>query len=138
MRGARNSSRSTEAIAWSTRSSVTPCGRSCSATILCAGVPNSNAPKVRGYNQHEPFGVVGPLRDPAEMASPGQAEIPPGQTYGPRPLARAVRASIRAGVRAFPRLLPDSLAVRAGLLPDWLGGSACSRDVHAGFLPPGT
>src|SRR5438552_10392627 len=38
MRGARNSSRGTEAIASSTRSSVTPCGRSCSATIRCAGV----------------------------------------------------------------------------------------------------
>src|SRR5260370_4562675 len=37
--GARNSSRGTEAIACSTRSSVTPCGRSCSATIRCAGVP---------------------------------------------------------------------------------------------------
>src|SRR6266540_3642192 len=39
MRGDRNSSRGTDAIAWSTRSSVTPCGRSCSATIRCAGVP---------------------------------------------------------------------------------------------------
>src|SRR5215471_18461082 len=38
MRGDRNSSRGTEAIASSTRSSLTPCGRSCSATMRCAGV----------------------------------------------------------------------------------------------------
>src|SRR5213592_3098053 len=44
MRGARNSSRGTDAIAWSTRSSVTPCGRSCSATIRCAGVLTQNRP----------------------------------------------------------------------------------------------
>src|SRR5438309_10414097 len=44
MRGARNSSRGTDAIASSTRSSVTPCGRSCSATIRCAGVLTQNRP----------------------------------------------------------------------------------------------
>src|SRR5256885_5577347 len=42
MRGARNSSRGTDAIASSTRSSVTPCGRSCSVTIRCAGVLTQN------------------------------------------------------------------------------------------------
>src|SRR3989454_664076 len=41
MRGARNSSRGTDAIASSTRSSVTPCGRSCSATIRCQYEPVS-------------------------------------------------------------------------------------------------
>src|SRR5437879_6273948 len=44
MRGARNSSRGTDAIASSTRSSVTPCGRNCSATIRCAGVLTQNRP----------------------------------------------------------------------------------------------
>src|SRR5438067_8075563 len=42
MRGERNSSRGTDAIASSTRSSVTPCGRSCSVTIRCAGVLTQN------------------------------------------------------------------------------------------------
>src|SRR5438094_4181260 len=44
MRGARNSSRGTDAIASSTRSSVTPCGRNCSATTRCAGVLTQNRP----------------------------------------------------------------------------------------------
>src|SRR5689334_21572658 len=116
MRGARNSSRGTEAMAWSTRSSVTPCGRSCSATMRCAGVANFFDPQQRAYNLPRLFGVVVLLHvRPAEMAPPGQAAIAPGQTYGPRPRARRVRASLGAAVRAIPRLLPHPLAVRAGV-----------------------
>src|SRR5262245_28746268 len=48
MRGARNSSRGTEAIASSTRSSVTPCGRSCSATMRCAGVLTESPSNAEG------------------------------------------------------------------------------------------
>src|SRR5882672_9796835 len=120
MRGDRNSSRGTSAIAWSTRASVTPCGRSCSATILCAGVL-IEASRPREYNQDRFIGVVGPVHDPAKMAPPGQATLAPGQTYGPSSLARGVRAPLGAGVRALPRLLPDPVAVRAGVVPDRVG-----------------
>src|SRR2546423_7755595 len=68
---------------------------------------------IGGYNQPEPFGVVRPLTNPAEVAPPGQAEVAPGQTYRPRSLTRRVRPSIRAGVRALPRLLPDPVGIRA-------------------------
>src|SRR2546425_8330872 len=134
MRGARNSSRGTDTIASSTRSSVTPCGRSCSATILCAGVLICASPS-REYNQDRLIGVVRPILDPAKMAPPDQATLAPGQTYGPRSLARGVCAPVRAGVRALPRLLPDPMAVRAGVVPDRLGGHAGRRDVHARLLP---
>src|SRR5437868_1164107 len=122
-------------MARSTRSSVTPCGRSCSATILCAGVPIEIEPHVREYNHHRFIGVVGPVFDPAKMAPPGQATITPGQTYGPRSLARGVRAPVGARVRALPRLLQDPMAVRACVVPDRLGGPADRGDVHARLLP---
>src|SRR2546422_1778748 len=134
MRGARNSSRGTEAIASSTRSSVTPCGRSCSATLLCAGVLTGTF-LPREYNQQRLIGVVRPVPDPAEMAPPGQATFTPGQTNGPRSLSRRVRASIRAGIRPLPRLLPDPMAVRAGVVPDRVGGSPRGGDVHTRLLP---
>src|SRR5437763_5254431 len=134
IRGARNSSRGTETIAPSTRSSVTPCGRRCSATILCAGVLIGGA-QCREYNQGRLIGVVRPVLDPAKMAPPGQATLTPGQTYGPRSLARGVRAPVRAGVRALPRLLPDPVGVRACVVPDRLGGHACRGDVHTRLLP---
>src|SRR5438874_2206328 len=134
MRGARNSSRGTEAIASSTRSSVTPCGRSCSATILCAGVLTGTF-LPRAYNQQRLIGVVRPFLDSSEMAPPGQATITPGQTNGPCSLARRVRAPLRAGIRPLPRLLPDPLAVRAGVVPDRVGGNPRGGDVHARLLP---
>src|SRR5438128_9219782 len=134
MRGARNSSRGTEAIASSTRSSVTPCGRSCSATILCAGVLTGTF-LPRAYNQQRLIGVVRPFLDSSEMAPPGQATITPGQTNGPCSLARRIRAPLRAGIRPLPRLLPDPLAVRAGVVPDRVGGNPRGRDVHARLLP---
>src|SRR5438309_8092167 len=133
IRGARNSSRGTETIASSTRSSVTPCGRSCSATILCAGVLIGGS-QCREYNQGRLIGVVRPVLDPAKMAPPGQATLTPGQTYGPCSLARGVRAPVRAGVRAFPRLLPYPVDVRAGVFSDRVVGDGRRGDVLA--LPP--
>src|SRR5438876_9775146 len=135
--GARNSARGPSAMACSTRSSVTPCGRSCSATILCAGVPIAIEPHLREYNLPRLIGVVRPILDPAKMAPPDQATLSPGQTYGPRSLARGVCAPVRAGVRALPRLLQDPMAVRAGVVPHRLGGHAGRRDVHARLLPAG-
>src|SRR5438128_7416024 len=134
--GARNSSRGTSAIASSTRSSVTPCGRSCSATILCAGVLTGTF-LPREYNLLRLIGVVGPNFDPAKMAPPGQATLAPGQTHGPRSLARGVRAPFGAGVCPLPRLLPHPLAVRAGVVSDRGGGDARGGDVHARLLPAG-
>src|SRR2546422_2601459 len=64
MRGARNSSRGTDAIASSTRSSVTPCGRSCSATIRCAGVLTQNRPISEVTTSRNPWAspVPAPIR----------------------------------------------------------------------------
>src|SRR4029077_7918436 len=129
-----NSSRGISDITRSTRSSVTPCGASCSATILCAGVPIKRT-STRRVQSASLLGVVRPALRPAKMAPPRQAALAPGQTLRPRTRTRRVRAPVGAGVRALSRLLPDPLGLRADVLSDRLGRVARVRDVHAGLLP---
>src|SRR5450759_5874661 len=125
-----NSSRGISDITCSTRSSVTPLGNSCSATIFCAGVLIGNL-QLGEYNPHRLIGVDRPAIRPAKLAPPRQAALAPGQTHRPGTRTRRVRAPIGASVRAFPRLLPDSLGVRADVIPNRVGRNASVRDVHA-------
>src|SRR6266550_6945821 len=95
---------------------------------------STSRPQTREYNQRRLIGVVGPVPRPATVAPPRQAAITPGQTDGPRAFSRGVRASLGAGVRPLPRLLPDPLALRAGLLSGRLGRRTRDGDVHARLL----
>src|SRR5229473_1984350 len=131
-----NSSRGISDITRSTRSSVTPCGASCSATIFCAGVVIED-PRCGEYNPRRLIGVVRPALRPTKMAPPRPAALAPGQTYRPRSLTRGICAPLRAGIRALPRLLPDPLGVRAHVVPDRMGRHARVGDVHARLLPSG-
>src|SRR5207302_3788645 len=102
-----------------------------------APVCSQGCPRFREYNHWRFLGVVvHPNVRPTEMAPPAQATFAPGQTNGPRSLARRVRPPVRAGVCSLPRLLPDPLAVRAVVFSDRLGRRARGRDVHTRLLPP--
>src|SRR5487761_611650 len=128
-----NCSRGISDITRSTRSSVTPCGTNCSATIFWAGVVIKD-PLIGEYNPRRLIGVVRPALRPAEMAPARQAALAPGQTLRPRSRTRGVCAPLRAGVRALPRLLPYPLGVRANVVPDRMGRLARVGDVHARLL----